>query len=79
MNGRDADALAQVQKIAGGPIYGAVALVNSADTASLALASVRKGGRVVLVGLYGGEIPVSLVTIVQRYVASTRLPLKAAS
>ncbi len=66
VNGRDADALAQVQKIAGGPIYGAVDLVNSADTASLALASVRKGGRVVLVGLYGGEIPISLVTIVQR-------------
>ncbi|HUU73824.1 MAG TPA: alcohol dehydrogenase, partial [Burkholderiales bacterium] len=26
----------------------------------------RKGGKVILVGLYGGEIPLSLVSVVQR-------------
>ncbi len=66
VNGRDADALQQVQAAAGGPLFGAVDLVNNAPTATLALGAVRKGGHVVLVGLYGGEIPVSLVTIVQR-------------
>lgn len=66
VNGADADALQQVQAQAGGPLYGAVDLVNNAATATLALNAVRKGGHVILVGLYGGEIPVSLVTIVQR-------------
>ncbi|MBI1397588.1 MAG: alcohol dehydrogenase catalytic domain-containing protein [Betaproteobacteria bacterium] len=66
VNGRDPDALKQVQSIAGGPLYGAVDLVNSTDTATLAFAAMRKGGRIILVGLYGGEIPLSLVTVVQR-------------
>jgi D-arabinose 1-dehydrogenase-like Zn-dependent alcohol dehydrogenase len=30
------------------------------------MSGIRKGGRVILVGLYGGEIPISLVSIVQR-------------
>ena len=66
VNARDADAAQQVQRIAGGMLYGAVDLVNSTDTVTLALAVLRKGGRCILVGLYGGEIPLSLVTVVQR-------------
>ena len=66
VNARDADAAKQLQQIAGGPIYGAVDLVGSADTATLALNALRKGGRLIVVGLYGGEIPVSLVLVVQR-------------
>lgn len=66
VNGRDADAAGQLQEIAGGPLYGAVDLVNTTATASLALAVLRKGGRLILVGLYGGEIPLSLVAVVQR-------------
>ena len=66
VNGRDAQAAEQIRTIAGGPIYGAVDLVASSDTASLALAVLRKGGKLIVVGLYGGEIPVSLVVLVQR-------------
>lgn len=66
VNGRDPDALKQLQRIAGGPLYGAVDLVGSADTANLALGALRKGGRLIVVGLYGGEIPISLVLVVQR-------------
>ncbi|MCW5622454.1 MAG: zinc-binding dehydrogenase, partial [Burkholderiales bacterium] len=66
VNGRDGDAAQQVQSIAGGLLYGAVDLVNSTDTASLALSVLRKGGRCILVGLYGGEVPLSLVAVVQR-------------
>jgi len=66
VNGRDADAAQQLQQAAGGMLYGAVDLVNSADTATLALAVLRKGGKCILVGLYGGEVPLSLVTVVQR-------------
>jgi len=66
VNGRDADAAQQLEKIAGGLLYCALDLVNSTETATLALSVLRKGGKCVLVGLYGGEVPFSLVTIVQR-------------
>ncbi len=66
VNGRDAQAAEQIRAAAGGPLYGAVDLVASADTANLALAVLRKGGKLIVVGLYGGEIRVSLVVLVQR-------------
>ena len=66
LNGRDAEAPKKLRQITGGPIYGAVDLVGTTDTASLALGGLRKGGRLILVGLYGGEIPVSLVATIQR-------------
>ena len=66
VNSRDADAAEQIKKISGGPIYGAVDLVGTTETARLALGVLRKGGRLILVGLYGGEIPLSLVATIQR-------------
>ena len=66
VNGRDEQAAVQIRHIAGGPIYGAVDLVASADTANLSLAVLRKGGKLIVVGLYGGEITISLVVLVQR-------------
>jgi len=66
VDGRDTDAAQRVQQIAGGLLYAAVDLVNSGETATLALAVLRKGGKCILVGLYGGEVPIALVTIVQR-------------
>jgi D-arabinose 1-dehydrogenase-like Zn-dependent alcohol dehydrogenase len=66
LDGRDAEAAKKLKQIAGGFIYGAVDLVGSTDTANLALSALRKGGRLILIGLYGGEIPVSIVTAIQR-------------
>lgn len=66
LDGKDPEVAKKLLEIAGGPLYGAVDLVNNTGTASLALASLRKGGRLILVGLYGGEIPLSLVAVVQR-------------
>jgi D-arabinose 1-dehydrogenase-like Zn-dependent alcohol dehydrogenase len=66
LDAKDPEVAKKLQEIAGGPLYGAVDLVNNAGTASLGLAALRKGGKMILVGLYGGEIPISLVTIVQR-------------
>jgi D-arabinose 1-dehydrogenase-like Zn-dependent alcohol dehydrogenase len=66
VHGGEADAAEKIKQIAGGHLYGAVDLVGRADTASLALAVLRKGGRLILVGLYGGEIPLSLVATIQR-------------
>ncbi len=66
VDGRAEDAAAQVLALAGGPLYGAIDLVNNTATASLAFNVLRKGGKLILVGLYGGEIPLSLVAVVQR-------------
>jgi D-arabinose 1-dehydrogenase-like Zn-dependent alcohol dehydrogenase len=66
LDGRDPDATKKLQEIAGGPLYGGVDLVNNTATATLALSALRKGGRLIMVGLYGGEIPLSLVAVVQR-------------
>ena len=41
-------------------------LVGAESTATLGLAALRKGGRYIVVGLYGGEIPLSLVPTAQR-------------
>jgi D-arabinose 1-dehydrogenase-like Zn-dependent alcohol dehydrogenase len=66
VNGREQAAAEKIKKISGGLIYGAVDLVGTAETAGFALGVLRKGGRLILVGLYGGEIPLSLVTTIQR-------------
>jgi D-arabinose 1-dehydrogenase-like Zn-dependent alcohol dehydrogenase len=64
--GGEAEAAEKIKRIAGGSLYGALDLVGRTDTAILALAVLRKGGRLILVGLYGGEIPLSLVATIQR-------------
>ena len=66
IDSRDVEVAKKLQQIAGGPICGAIDLVGNTDTASLALGVLRKGGRLILVGLYGGEIPLSLVATIQR-------------
>jgi D-arabinose 1-dehydrogenase-like Zn-dependent alcohol dehydrogenase len=66
VNGRDPEVVKKIQAAAGGPLYGAVDLVGSENTSGPALGALRKGGKLIVVGLYGGEIPVSLVLVVQR-------------
>jgi D-arabinose 1-dehydrogenase-like Zn-dependent alcohol dehydrogenase len=66
VHGGEADAAEKIKQVAGGPLYGAVDLVGTSETATLAIAVLRKGGRLILVGLYGGEVPLSLVATIQR-------------
>ena len=65
VNPNDDGAQASLAALSGG-VWGAIDLVGMAQTATLGQSVLRKGGRYVLVGLYGGEIPVSLVTLAQR-------------
>ena len=65
LNPLDEGALAQLQGLSGG-VWGVLDFVGAASTAELGLAALRKGGRYVIVGLFGGEIPLSLVPIAQR-------------
>jgi len=66
LNGGDTDASSKLKEITGGALYGAVDLVGSTDTAQLALGALRKGGKLILVGLFGGEIPLSVGSTILR-------------
>ncbi|HYY25984.1 MAG TPA: alcohol dehydrogenase, partial [Candidatus Udaeobacter sp.] len=66
IDSRNGQAANKLRQIGSGSIYGAIDLVGTADTASLGLGALRKGGRLIVVGLYGGEIPLSLVVMIQR-------------
>ncbi len=58
VDGGATDAAAQIQKATGGGAWGVVDFVGSGATVNLAMASIIKGGAIVVVGLYGGDITV---------------------
>ena len=66
---RAPDAAQQLQAIAKGHLAAAIDFVGMPATHALAYASLRKGGRYILVGLYGGEITLPMPPIAQRAVA----------
>jgi len=66
VDSRDGDSRQKLQQIAGDALYGAVDFVGSNETASLALSALRKGGRLILVGLFGGEFPLSVGSTILR-------------
>jgi propanol-preferring alcohol dehydrogenase len=57
------DALAQLQAAAKGPVWAAIDFVGNTQTARLAVDSLTKGGRLIVVGLFGGDITLSLPLI----------------
>src|ERR1700741_5347912 len=79
VDGRAADALEQLQKKAGGPIRAVIDLVGSAQTTQLGFDALSKGGKLIIVGLFGGGatfalplIPIKAVTIQGSYVGNLR-------
>lgn len=60
------NAVAELQKLAGGELRAVVDTVGGEATSGLGIAAVRKGGRYVIVGLYGGQMTISLPTIPMR-------------
>ena len=54
------DALAQIQTAAKGPVWAAIDFVGNAQTARLGVDSLVKGGKLIVVGLFGGDITLSL-------------------
>jgi D-arabinose 1-dehydrogenase-like Zn-dependent alcohol dehydrogenase len=69
VDGTAADAVAQVLSAAGGPVRAAIDLVGSPQTAALGFDALAKGGKLVVVGLFGGAAPWALPFI----------PMKAAT
>jgi len=79
VDGRAPDALEQLQKKAGGPIRAVIDLVGSAQTTQLGFDCLSKGGKLIIVGLFGGGatfplplIPIKAVTIQGSYVGNLR-------
>ncbi|PZA09084.1 alcohol dehydrogenase [Rhodopseudomonas palustris] len=60
------DALAQIAGIAKGPVRGALDLVGNPQTAQLGFDCLTKGGKLVIVGLFGGGAPWALPFIPMR-------------
>jgi propanol-preferring alcohol dehydrogenase len=54
------DALRQVQAAAKGPVWAAIDFVGNTQTAQFAVDSLVKGGKLIVVGLFGGDITLSL-------------------
>jgi D-arabinose 1-dehydrogenase-like Zn-dependent alcohol dehydrogenase len=63
---RAPDAAQKLQALAMGQLAGAIDLVGMPATVALGLAALRKGGRLVLCGLYGGELVHPLPPFAQR-------------
>ena len=66
LHSREGDARQQLEQMTAGALYGAVDFVGSAETAELALGALRKGGKLIFVGLFGGEIPLSIAATILR-------------
>jgi D-arabinose 1-dehydrogenase-like Zn-dependent alcohol dehydrogenase len=60
IDGGASDAAAQVVAATGGGAWSVIDLVGSAATTRLGIDSLIKGGKLIVVGLYGGEITLSL-------------------
>lgn len=77
VDGAAPDALQQIVAKAGGPVLGVIDLVGNAATATLGFDCLTKGGKLVMVGLFGGGapwalplIPIKAITIQGSYVGS---------
>lgn len=77
VDGGAPDAAAQLNRAAGQPIRGVIDLVGSTQTAGLGFDCLAKGGKLVIVGLFGGAapwalplIPIRAVTIQGSYVGN---------
>jgi D-arabinose 1-dehydrogenase-like Zn-dependent alcohol dehydrogenase len=66
---RAPDAISRLQAQVGGSLGGAIDFVGMPATANLGLAALRKGGRYVLCGLFGGELTHPLPPIAQRAIS----------
>ena len=59
----------QLLELAGGRLFSMIDFVGAPATAALAIPSLRKGGRFVSVGLFGGAADISLVALATRAVS----------
>lgn len=66
IDGRAPDVAEQIKRAVGGPVLAVVDLVGSGDTVGLGIQCLSKGGKVIVVGLYGGQVSLSTPLLPQR-------------
>jgi len=66
IDARDGDAVKQAQAAAKGPIAAAIDFVGASATARLGIDAIARGGKYVIVGLFGGDITLSLPLLPMR-------------
>lgn len=66
VDGQGDDVVARILDAAGGPVPAAIDFVNTSQTARVCFDALAKGGRLVLVGVAGGELTLSLATMIFR-------------
>ena len=66
VDGSGEDVTKRILEAAGGPVMAVIDLVNGTATAAFAFAALQKGGKLIQVGLFGGEMRVSLPTMPTR-------------
>ncbi|MEE9251323.1 MAG: alcohol dehydrogenase [Alphaproteobacteria bacterium] len=67
VNSRSSDAVEKIRELTGGGAGAVVDFVASSATAQLGIGAVRKGGKYIAVGLYGGDITLSLPLLPLRH------------
>ncbi len=60
VDGNGEDVAKRIMDAAGGPVLAVIDLVNGTQTARFAFGALRKGGKLVQVGLFGGELTLPL-------------------
>lgn len=66
IDGKAADVVQQIKDAVGGPVWAVIDLVGSTATMQLGIDCLTKGGKLIVVGLFGGEIRISIPLIPQR-------------
>src|SRR4029079_6711221 len=66
LNSSGPDAAKRLRDLAGGRLGAAVDFVGASATARLSLDALTKGGTYIIVGLFGGDVTLPLVTIPMR-------------
>ena len=66
IDGTGDDVAARIMQAAGGPVRGIIDLVNGSATARFSMAALTKGGRLVQVGLFGGDYTLMLPVMAMR-------------
>lgn len=63
IDGAAADAAQQITAAAGGGAWGVIDLVGASTTVQLGMSVLAKGGKLIVVGLFGGDLPMSVALL----------------
>jgi D-arabinose 1-dehydrogenase-like Zn-dependent alcohol dehydrogenase len=66
IDGKAPDAVKAIKAAAGGPVWSVLDLVGSTATMQLGIDCLTRGGKIVVVGLFGGDITLAIPLIPQR-------------